>query len=70
MVKDCGTSLQLKRIGPGRYTIGDSDKNIFVRILRSVRVHLRSPAQAFQHIVVRVGGGWDSLKNYLLTHKK
>ncbi|KAG8122807.1 hypothetical protein E2320_018200 [Naja naja] len=39
----------------GKYRIGDSNTLIFVRILRN-------------HVMVRVGGGWDTLEHYLDKH--
>ncbi|XP_076334621.1 growth arrest-specific protein 2-like [Tachypleus tridentatus] len=45
---------QIKKISDGRYTIGG--KNIFVRLLKE------------NHIVVRVGGGWDTLEHFLSHH--
>merc|ERR1712131_224516 len=39
----------------GKYQIGDSKALIYMRILRN-------------HVMVRVGGGWDTLENYLNKH--
>ena len=49
------SGVQLTRVKRGKYQLAGSSKNLFVRILRS-------------HIMVRVGGGWDTLEHYLLTH--
>ncbi|KAF5304574.1 hypothetical protein FQA39_LY09625 [Lamprigera yunnana] len=43
--------LRIKKIGEGRYTI--AGRNIFVRLLKDC------------HMVVRVGGGWDTLEHFL-----
>ncbi|XP_054749020.2 GAS2-like protein 2A [Lytechinus pictus] len=43
------------REAEGKYRIGDSNTLIFVRILR-------------KHVMVRVGGGWDTLTHYLDKH--
>uniref|UniRef100_T1JGI0 GAR domain-containing protein n=1 Tax=Strigamia maritima TaxID=126957 RepID=T1JGI0_STRMM len=43
------------RVSEGKYRIGDTQTLIFVRILRS-------------HVMVRVGGGWDTLEHYLDKH--
>ncbi|GAB0198128.1 GAS2-like protein 2 [Grus japonensis] len=43
------------KITEGKYRVGDSDTLIFVRILR-------------EHVMVRVGGGWDTLEHYLDKH--
>lgn len=50
-------SVQLRRESKGRYRVDNSKKILFIRSLR-------------EHIVVRVGGGWDTLENYLLKHDK
>ncbi|CAG2067222.1 unnamed protein product, partial [Timema podura] len=43
------------RVSEGKYRIGDTKVLIFVRILR-------------KHVMVRVGGGWDTLSHYLDKH--
>ncbi|GFS62681.1 GAS2-like protein pickled eggs [Trichonephila inaurata madagascariensis] len=43
------------RVGDGKYRIGETQLLIFVRILRN-------------HVMVRVGGGWDTLEHYLDKH--
>eukprot|EP00051_Salpingoeca_urceolata_P012857 m.160210 g.160210 ORF g.160210 m.160210 type:complete len:769 (-) comp17621_c1_seq7:94-2400(-) len=47
---------RLKRVKKGKYVVAKTNKNLFVRILN-------------KQVVVRVGGGWDTLKNYLATHE-
>ncbi|XP_065201355.1 growth arrest-specific protein 2-like isoform X2 [Planococcus citri] len=46
--------LQVKKVGEGRYTIGG--RNVFIRLLKG------------RHMMVRVGGGWDTLENFLARH--
>ncbi|XP_067638749.1 GAS2-like protein pickled eggs [Eurosta solidaginis] len=61
MVKDlvekctCPSQFPMVRVSEGKYRIGDTKVLIFVRILRS-------------HVMVRVGGGWDTLSHYLDKH--
>ncbi|XP_010827164.1 PREDICTED: GAS2-like protein 1 [Bison bison bison] len=43
------------KVSEGKYRVGDSSLLIFVRVLRS-------------HVMVRVGGGWDTLEHYLDKH--
>ncbi|XP_076311084.1 growth arrest-specific protein 2-like isoform X2 [Tachypleus tridentatus] len=45
---------QIKRISEGRYSI--AGKNVFVRLLKG------------RHVMVRVGGGWDTLEHFLSRH--
>lgn len=47
--------LGIVPLGKGKYRLDDTQ--FFVRICR-------------KHIVVRVGGGWDTLENYLFNHYK
>ena len=47
----CATQFPMVRIGDGKYKVGDK-LIIFVRILR-------------RHIMVRVGGGWQELSEFL-----
>ncbi|KAI6074280.1 GAS2-like protein 2 isoform X2 [Aix galericulata] len=49
------TLFPMIKISDGKYRVGDSDTLIFVRILR-------------EHVMVRVGGGWDTLQHYLDKH--
>ncbi|XP_064892528.1 GAS2-like protein 2 isoform X2 [Columba livia] len=51
----CPIQFPMIKISEGKYRVGDSDTLIFVRILR-------------EHIMVRVGGGWDTLEHYLDKH--
>ncbi|NXH17944.1 GA2L2 protein, partial [Bucco capensis] len=51
----CPVQFSMIKISEGKYRVGDSDTLIFVRILR-------------KHIMVRVGGGWDTLEHYLDKH--
>ncbi|XP_059140991.1 GAS2-like protein 1 [Physella acuta] len=51
----CPIQFPMIKVGEGKYKIGDSRSLIFVRILRN-------------HVMVRVGGGWDTLENYLNKH--
>lgn len=51
----CPTQFKMIRLSEGKYRIGDTNTLIFVRILRN-------------HVMVRVGGGWDTLSHYLEKH--
>ncbi|KAF6203348.1 hypothetical protein GE061_003766 [Apolygus lucorum] len=51
----CPKQYPMTRISEGKYRIGDSKVLIFVRLLRN-------------HVMVRVGGGWDTLEHYLEKH--
>ncbi|XP_044007515.1 GAS2-like protein pickled eggs [Aphidius gifuensis] len=51
----CPSQFPMIRVSEGKYRIGDTKVLIFVRILRS-------------HVMVRVGGGWDTLSHYLDKH--
>uniref|UniRef100_A0A4W4E9V1 Growth arrest specific 2 like 2 n=1 Tax=Electrophorus electricus TaxID=8005 RepID=A0A4W4E9V1_ELEEL len=51
----CPTQFPMVKISDGKYRVGDSNTLIFVRILRT-------------HVMVRVGGGWDTLEHYLDKH--
>ncbi|XP_034237555.1 GAS2-like protein pickled eggs [Thrips palmi] len=51
----CPTQFPMIRVSEGKYRIGDTKVLIFVRVLRS-------------HVMVRVGGGWDTLSHYLDKH--
>merc|ERR1712167_422036 len=46
--------LKIERVAEGKYRI--DEKLVFIRMLRG------------KHIMVRVGGGWDTLQNYLIKH--
>ncbi|XP_048413273.1 GAS2-like protein 2A isoform X1 [Stegostoma tigrinum] len=51
----CPDQFPMVKVSEGKYKVGDSNTLIFVRILRS-------------HVMVRVGGGWDTLEHYLDKH--
>ncbi|NWJ08196.1 GA2L2 protein, partial [Crypturellus undulatus] len=51
----CPVQFPMVKMSEGKYRVGDSSTLIFVRILRS-------------HVMVRVGGGWDTLEHYLDKH--
>nr|CAD7426434.1 unnamed protein product [Timema monikensis] len=51
----CPVQFPMIRVSEGKYRIGDTKVLIFVRILR-------------KHVMVRVGGGWDTLSHYLDKH--
>eukprot|EP00794_Sanderia_malayensis_P007439 gene7439-8261_t len=51
----CTKPFEIVRIGEGKYLFGDS------KIVRLVRIHGSS-------VVVRVGGGWEFLLNFLLKY--
>lgn len=60
MQKNCNCSsgkcskLAVKKVGEGKYNI--AGRNVFVRLLKG------------RHMMVRVGGGWDTLDHFLLRH--
>ncbi|XP_041092464.1 GAS2-like protein 2A [Polyodon spathula] len=51
----CPSQFPMVKVSEGKYQVGDSSTLIFVRILRN-------------HVMVRVGGGWDTLEHYLDKH--
>ncbi|XP_075761041.1 GAS2-like protein 2 [Pelodiscus sinensis] len=51
----CPVQFSMMKVSEGKYRVGDSNALIFVRILRN-------------HVMVRVGGGWDTLEHYLDKH--
>ncbi|KAM5190312.1 GAS2-like protein 1 [Callospermophilus lateralis] len=51
----CPDQFPMMKVSEGKYRVGDSNVLIFVRVLRS-------------HVMVRVGGGWDTLEHYLDKH--
>ncbi|NWR54742.1 GA2L1 protein, partial [Bucorvus abyssinicus] len=51
----CPSQFPMVKVSEGKYRVGDSSTLIFVRVLRS-------------HVMVRVGGGWDTLEHYLDKH--
>ncbi|XP_073471321.1 GAS2-like protein 2 [Aquarana catesbeiana] len=51
----CPEQFSMIKVSEGKYKVGESNTLIFVRILRN-------------HVMVRVGGGWDTLEHYLDKH--
>ncbi|XP_008072470.1 GAS2-like protein 2 [Carlito syrichta] len=51
----CPVQFSMVKMSEGKYRVGDSNTLIFIRILRN-------------HVMVRVGGGWDTLGHYLDKH--
>ncbi|XP_038619188.1 GAS2-like protein 1 [Tachyglossus aculeatus] len=51
----CPAQFPMIKVSEGKYKVGDSSALIFVRVLR-------------RHVMVRVGGGWDTLEHYLDKH--
>ncbi|CAH0560976.1 unnamed protein product [Brassicogethes aeneus] len=60
MQRNCNCSsgkcnkLNVSKVGEGKYNI--AGKNVFIRLLKG------------RHMMVRVGGGWDTLDHFLLRH--
>ncbi|CAB3382117.1 Hypothetical predicted protein [Cloeon dipterum] len=50
----CADKLKVRRLGGGKYNI--AGRNVFVRLLKG------------RHMMVRVGGGWDTLEHFLQRH--
>lgn len=48
------SKLNVKKVGEGKYNI--AGRNVFIRLLKG------------RHMMVRVGGGWDTLDHFLLRH--
>ena len=48
----CATMFSMEKVGEGKYRFGETQKLRLVRILRSM-------------VMVRVGGGWESLQEFL-----
>ncbi|XP_046394147.1 growth arrest-specific protein 2-like isoform X2 [Ischnura elegans] len=46
--------LKVKKLGEGKYSI--AGRNVFIRLLKG------------RHMMVRVGGGWDTLEHFLVRH--
>ncbi|XP_072160602.1 growth arrest-specific protein 2 isoform X3 [Bemisia tabaci] len=46
--------LKVNKVGEGRYSI--AGRNVFIRLLKDT------------HMMVRVGGGWDTLEHFLMRH--
>ncbi|XP_038065711.1 growth arrest-specific protein 2-like [Patiria miniata] len=55
VAKQCDFGLDIRRVSEGRYNIGG--KMVFIRMLRG------------RHVMVRVGGGWDTLEHFLQRHE-
>uniref|UniRef100_A0A8C3W8R7 Growth arrest specific 2 like 2 n=1 Tax=Catagonus wagneri TaxID=51154 RepID=A0A8C3W8R7_9CETA len=51
----CPVQFSMVKVSEGKYQVGNSNTLIFIRILRD-------------HVMVRVGGGWDTLGHYLDKH--
>uniref|UniRef100_A0A6A7G5X4 GAS2-like protein 2 isoform X1 n=2 Tax=Hirondellea gigas TaxID=1518452 RepID=A0A6A7G5X4_9CRUS len=51
----CESQFPMHKLSDGKYRIGKTKIIIFVRILRN-------------HVMVRVGGGWDTLEHFLNKH--
>eukprot|EP00116_Pleurobrachia_bachei_P000612 sb/3460874/ len=47
----CSVPFKVNRVSEGRYQVGEGRSMVFVRVLRS-------------HVMVRVGGGWETLAAY------
>ncbi|XP_043268222.1 growth arrest-specific protein 2-like isoform X1 [Venturia canescens] len=48
------SKLKVRKVGEGRYYI--AGRNVFIRLLKG------------RHMMVRVGGGWDTLEHFLSRH--
>ncbi|KAJ8007140.1 hypothetical protein DPEC_G00114460 [Dallia pectoralis] len=51
---NCSHRVSIEYLSEGRYRLGD--KTLFIRMLHG------------KHVMVRVGGGWDTLKGFLLKY--
>uniref|UniRef100_A0A2K6DB01 Growth arrest specific 2 like 2 n=1 Tax=Macaca nemestrina TaxID=9545 RepID=A0A2K6DB01_MACNE len=51
----CPVQFSMVKVSEGKYRVGDSNTLIFIRVLRN-------------NVMVRVGGGWDTLGHYLDKH--
>eukprot|EP00795_Rhopilema_esculentum_P015482 gene15482-6733_t len=51
----CSSQFPVKKLGDGKYKFGNNKQLIFVRVMRN-------------HVMVRVGGGWDTLEHYIDKH--
>ncbi|KAL5016321.1 hypothetical protein ScPMuIL_005910 [Solemya velum] len=51
----CPVQFVIMKVGEGKYRVGESQTLVFIRILRT-------------HVMIRVGGGWDTLEHYLNKH--
>ncbi|GCB65025.1 hypothetical protein scyTo_0011827, partial [Scyliorhinus torazame] len=50
----CPNTFSVERLSQGRYRVGE--KILFIRMLHN------------KHVMVRVGGGWETFEGYLLKH--
>jgi len=68
----CDHRFPVIRIGEGKYRIGENGTIIFIRVLFSLIIRRYSFIFFIYilryHVMVRVGGGWDTLENYLNKH--
>ncbi|XP_072346842.1 uncharacterized protein gas2l1 [Scyliorhinus torazame] len=51
----CPSQFPMTKVSEGKYKVGETNTLIFIRVLRN-------------HVMVRVGGGWDTLEHYLNKH--
>eukprot|EP00062_Callorhinchus_milii_P016741 gi/632968359/ref/XP_007900483.1/ PREDICTED: GAS2-like protein 1 [Callorhinchus milii] len=51
----CPSQFPMTKVSEGKYKVGETSALIFIRVLRN-------------HVMVRVGGGWDTLEHYLDKH--
>ncbi|XP_069788995.1 GAS2-like protein 1 [Narcine bancroftii] len=51
----CPSQFPMTKVSEGKYKVGETSALIFIRVLRN-------------HVMVRVGGGWDTLEHYLNKH--
>jgi hypothetical protein len=61
------------RIGEGKYRIGENGTIIFIRVCTATYSFEENYCFFLikilrNHVMVRVGGGWDTLENYLNKH--
>ena len=70
----CASQFSMIRVSEGKYRIGDTKILIFVRVgipaMESHDIFLKNLFHQIlrSHVMVRVGGGWDTLQNYLDKH--
>lgn len=51
----CYDRFPIKKLAEGKYQLGRNDTLIFVRVMR-------------KHVMVRIGGGWDTFDHYITKH--
>jgi len=51
---NCMSDVQLRRVAEGQYNV--AGRTVFIRLLKG------------RHVMVRVGGGWDTLEHFLSRH--